>query len=557
MFPYLRLLLLQRIATWNPARNLRAGRSKAKVIFSYLGFGVGALSLYGLLVVMEYFLYGAFAQMGEPQTMLALTGILCTVFVVVTSFFYVISELFFTKDVLFVSALPISSRALLMAKMIRIWLGEAGIALLVCLPTVVMYGVDHAAGVPYYLKALLLIPFMPMAPLTVVTLLSFALIRVSALWKRREALTAILSMGFLIAFLYAEMRVSFMADEAGMTQLLTQLLFGQKQVLDLLIGLYPPIRWFTAALTAGGVWALMQGLIFTLLNAVALVSVAMLAGGAYQRLAVKQSEARARLNAGVLTRADRHGVRSPLRALYRREMREIFMVPVYAMNSLAAAVMFPVISVAMMASAGSGSSELSLLPILLAMLPKPLMVAIATGVFSLTTCMNMAVATAVSREGKRHAFFQTLPIQPAIQLTAKLLMGLTVNLITSLPIAAVLAVMLPAFLLEIALGFAASLIFSTAMSTAALLVDVAHAKFGWKNETEAIKQNGWAALSMFGSMAFVAACGGTVFGLVWLKLPIQAALAILCLGVLMLLVLLLRRLFGKAARQYVYLETVL
>ena len=182
--------------------------------------------------------------------MLALTGVLCTLMTVITSFFYIISELFFSKDVTLVSSLPISSRSLLTAKLIRIWLGEAGIALLICLPVVVLYGINQAMNVWYYLKALLLVPFMPMVPIAVVTLLSFALIRVSALWKRREALTVVMSMLFLVAFMWADMKFSMSsASNDDMGAAVLQLVTRQRQVLDLFAGLYPPIRWFVDALT--------------------------------------------------------------------------------------------------------------------------------------------------------------------------------------------------------------------------------------------------------------------------------------------------------------------
>ncbi|HPR78301.1 MAG TPA: hypothetical protein PLR69_06855, partial [Candidatus Limiplasma sp.] len=141
MLPYLRILIKQRIAAWNPSTFLGGKRSKVKSILSFALIMVSMLILYAMLVGIEYLMFGAFSQLGEPETMLALTGVLCTLMTVITSFFYIISELFFSKDVTLVSSLPISSRSLLTAKLIRIWLGGAGIALLICLPVVVLYGI--------------------------------------------------------------------------------------------------------------------------------------------------------------------------------------------------------------------------------------------------------------------------------------------------------------------------------------------------------------------------------------------------------------------------------
>ncbi len=553
MFAYLKLLVKQRLALWNPARNLRNAKSKWKVVLSYIGFTLGMLALYGMLVGMEYLLYGAFVQLGEPQTLLALTGIVCTLLVIVTSFFFVLSELFFSRDIPFVSALPITSRGLLGAKLIRIWIGEAGIALLVCLPVVILYGIGHAMGVFYYLAAIILIPLLSVAPLAVVTLLSFALIRVSALWKRRELLTIVASMAFLIAFLYAEMRLSLSAEGSDLGALVLQLVLRQKQMLDLVVGIYPPIQLFTSALTNGGGSALLHGIMFAGLNISIMAVVWVLLGNGYQRLAVRQQESLARLNASK-RRVGKQRERSPLTALYVREMREILTVPVYAMNSLASAVIFPVLFAVMVVSGGQTSAELAMLPALAAMVPKPVLIAIIAALLTFLTSMNMAVATSVSREGKRHEFFQTLPVKPRNHLLAKLLMGLTVNMLCVLPITVILLVAIPSLALTILLGFVVSCFFSTAMASFALMVDARHPRFGWKNETEAIKQNGIAALTMFGSMGFIVLCGAAFYGLLILNVAALNALLIVMGIALGLDVFLINRLMKTTANTYIHQE---
>lgn len=151
MFPYLKVLIRQRIAAWNPFTYRRPGQSKGEAALGVRRLYAGsALMLYGMLVMVEYFLYGAFSQMGA-QTILALTRASCARFDGDhPGFFYVLNELFFSKDVAYVSSLPISSRGLLAAKgpnAQHIWLGEVGIALLVCLPVVILYGAEHAMGV--------------------------------------------------------------------------------------------------------------------------------------------------------------------------------------------------------------------------------------------------------------------------------------------------------------------------------------------------------------------------------------------------------------------------
>lgn len=554
MIPYLKVLIRQRIAAWNPLTMASVKKSKGKAIANFTIIVLSMLLLYAMLVVLEYYMFQAFTQIGEPEMMLALTAVLCTLMTIVTSFFYVFSELFFSKDVSFVSSLPISSREILTAKLLRIWLGEAGIALLICLPVVVLYGIAQAAGAGYYLKAVLLVPFIPMAPLAVITLLSFALIRISSLWKRREALTVLMSMVFMVAIIWVEMRFSFSAQENSMSAAILQTVLQQKTMLDMVAGLYPPVQWYAGSLTQSGFGALANWFGFAAFNAAVLAAVAAAVGGVYQRFAIRQNEALTRMNASAKMRVDRHGMRSPFRALFRREIREVFIVPTYAMNCLSTAVVFPVIAVVMMITANTANSELADLPEMLRLIPAPMMTAIIIAIFAFSGGMNMAASTAVSREGVRHEFFRTLPVKPQTQMLAKVSMGMVVNLIGVVPIAAIIFAILPAFRTQITIAFLCSLLFTFANAVGGLMVDTAHPKFGWKNETEAIKQNGMAALSMFGGMGFIAACGGAYYGLSVLGLSGTLTLVVICAAVLLIDGLLFLRLLGKASKTYILQE---
>lgn len=557
MLPYLKLLIRQRLAAWSPTSHVRGKNSKIKAISMVVGFILLMVMLYGMLVGIEYLLFSAFSQIREPETMLALTGVLCTLMTLIASFFYIFSELFFSKDIMFVSALPISSRNLLTAKMIRIWLGEAGIAFLIMLPVTILYGIEKQMTVWYYLKALLLTPVIPMVPIALIALLSFLLIRLSALWKRREAMTVIFSMAFVIAIMWVEMQFSMNTTDDSLNAAVMQLVLNQKSLLDMVAGFYPPIQWYIQALVKGSAATLAGGLAFILLNLASIAAVVALLGKGYQRLAIQQSEVFTRMNAAVTRRADRHGVRTPFQALYRREVREIFVVPAYAMNCLAGGVVFPVIGLVMLLGSGSGSEDFALLPIMILMIPKILVIAGATALFALTTSMNMATSTAVSREGKRHEFFRTLPVTPATQLLAKLSMGMTLNVILSVPMLVLLCVAFPQLVLEWIIAYLASLLFALTTTISSLMVDVAHPKFGWKSETEAIKQNGIAALSMFVSMAYLALCGGAFYGLSRLGVSYMNAFLILCAVTAGIAGLLFHRLTGKSAQKYILQEVQL
>ncbi len=553
MFPYAKLLLKLRLKSWNPVTYFSLDRSKRKSVATALGILMAVVVLSVYLILFETLLFNAFVQLGEPETVLAVIIALSALVMLITSFFYVLTELFFSKDVLFVSALPIPSRQILWAKMIRIWLGEALIALVICLPAVILYGIHTGAGILYYLSGAALSLFTPLIPIALITLLSFVIIRISALWKHRERLTIVISVLFMVALIWFQMQWTTSISSNSLNGAVLDLVQSQQTVLHSFTRIYPPAGWFSSALTAGGLSALWSWILFAAINLGAAGLVALLLGGRYQQLAIRQSETRVRLNT-VNKRAGKQEARTPMRALYRREVREIFSSPSYALNCLAAGIMFPVLFSVVFLGKQSNVSGLSELIPMISTLPAPLVMAAFTALFAFSGSMNMAIGTAVSREGVRHEFFRMLPVPPQQLLLSKLLMGLTVGVFNSLPSAILLSILFPALIPYTAVGWFVSLLFMTATAIIGLIVDIGHPKFGWKTETEAIKQNGMAAISMFGSMGLVVACGFAFYGLGTLGVSAVLSYSLLCLVAITADLLLLKRLNGKSAQTYIQKE---
>lgn len=121
MLAYLRLMLQNRIASMRPRNLQREGRGKLKVGMSYLGYGLLALLLYGMVIFLEMMLFEAGISIGEPRAIIAIAFLLCTAVTLIYGFFNVVGLLFFNKDNGFIAALPVSSRGVLTAKSQPCW----------------------------------------------------------------------------------------------------------------------------------------------------------------------------------------------------------------------------------------------------------------------------------------------------------------------------------------------------------------------------------------------------------------------------------------------------
>ena len=556
MPPYVKLLLKTRLKSFNPFALFGLDKTKKKKVFMAFGLLLYGMMMAGYLIFMEYHLFRAFVQLGEPETMLAVVVVISSLLIVFLGFFYLLSELFFTKDLAFVSALPISSRQLLLAKLLRVWMGEALIALAICLPVIIMFGIHAGKGVAYYLFSAILTLAIPLLPMVLVTLLSFLLIRLSALWKHREALTMVFSVAFIFLIVFGQMQLTSSINSGAPADIMQQLAQSQHALLQGMSSFYPPAAWFAGAMAFRGLEGILQWLLFAGANIGALLLATYFLGGSYQQLAVRQSEARVRADASLKRVRGTQAVRTPLRALYRREIKEIFSSPTYALNCLVGGIMFPIMILFFSLSKQSGISGLSNLMPMLQELSPILLIAGSSALFALVGSMNMGVATAVSREGKRHSFYVTLPVPTKDILLSKLLMGITISLLISLPMAIMLAVLLPSLALPIILGFVLSQLLALCTATISLYRDIRHPKFGWKSETEAIKQNWIAAMSMFGGMAVVVSCAVVLYLGTTIGVALSLSYPVLCALVLFADLWLIRRLFSKGSQAYLRAETV-
>jgi ABC-2 type transport system permease protein len=257
----------------------------------------------------------------------------------------------------------------------------------------------------------------------------------------------------------------------------------------------------------------------------------LIGGGRYLQLAIMQNEAFQSTKHRKLTARDFAHSSSPLKALFIREWKEVLRVPSYALNGLIGIVMMPIMMVALFLGM-KGSSELTtLLGGLLRSAGGVNVTLFAAAAMAAVSTINMAGATAISREGKHLALTRIIPIPYATQILAKQLFGFSINFLTCLTTAIALIVLIPSQTIYILAALVMGLLFGYACNGMSLALDASHPKLNWRNETEAIKQNAMALLSMFLGVA-VAGLLGVAVWLLW-----QAGISLSLLAILLTVVL--------------------
>lgn len=498
------LQFLKRIAALRPS-SIKAdfANKKGRMIGQVIAFAVLFLVLAVYLVVIENYLLDGFMAIGSPQLLLSLVVVLSMMMTLVLGFFYVISSLYFNKDATFLASLPATSTQAFAAKMTQIWASEVGITAILLLPSCIIYTVKVGADAMLFVRALVVLLFAPVLPLAIVALLSTVLIRISGLWKHRDALAVVGGIIFMIAIFAFQMTMNtsmpqFMESPEAMTQILDT----NQAMLRNLTAAFPPALWAANGLNGD----VLHLLLFAAVCAGVTAVVIPLLGRGYLQLALLQSEANAQTGRAVDLKTQKYEGKSPLNALYQRELSEILRTPTYAMNCLPTVIM-PII---VMAGMGLGFSRGMEMPVgdlvasLRDQLGSSLTVAILTAMMSLFMGMNMAVSTAVSREGKRHGLYRMMPLSPRVIIGAKLKMGMVISAASCVLGVAVILVLAPALWLECLITLALTLLIAYIDCALGLYIDETRPKLNWSSEVEAIKQNFNGVLGMLVGMLAVA-----------------------------------------------------
>ena len=387
-------------------------------------------------------------------------------------------------------------------------MGEELFCAAVLLPGFILYGTYLKADMLYYLRMVLAVLLTPVIPLAVAALLTTLLARVTALSRNKEAWVMAGSVLLVAVVLTLEMTVLPKIPDDADVMYFAGLLLSKEGLLNMLAGAFPPVLWAVHGMHG----SLGEFLLFVGVCTAAAVLMLALLGRVYLPICLKQTEQGVRRRRSV-RKVERWKQRKPLWALVHREWNEIIKTPAYAFNCLSSVIIFPLIAGMMymtLSSQGEMGEAMMALSELIQM-GSPLDITLVLAAAMAFGCfMNPAVATAVSREGHRLEISRMLPVTAGVQLAAKLIMGMMIDVITVGVAAVIVASAMPQFIAMLIPAVVLALMVSFAISAMNLTLDAIRPNLHWVNETQVIKQST--------NVAF-----GMLIGIVLFALPVVCA----------------------------------
>lgn len=498
------LLRISLINTWSSLKEnmINPKRGKLSILYAVLialaFIGVGTVA--GFVIFGEVMLYQLLERMGQPLLLPAVVLMLCMILTLVMSFMQTFSRLYLSKDAAWLASLPLTSRQVMSARLVEVYLWELLTNLVLLAPALVMLGL-HLKDWSYWIRAAAVFVCFAGLPVAVTTLLSSLLAKVSRLTRNKELMVTLGSLLMVSLVLGLEFTILPHIPEDAGAMFFVSLIINQSGLINLVTSSFPPLKWAVDGLA--GNWVSCGLFVGASIGALALVVVLM--GGRYLHDCISHMEQSASRKAYKGENAGR-GNQSQLMALFQREWREILRSPTYAMNSLMSIVFVPLMTAFMVLGM---STEIPVEEIVayvqrfLHMISEADLILLSAAIMGFGCMINPAVSTAVSREGKHHDLYRMMPLEPGVAMKAKLMMGMSINAMASATAAIMCAVVFGAQAFWVLPGFALASMLNFAVSAVSLAADAINPNYTWSNETQVIKQSMSVMWGMLAGMLFL------------------------------------------------------
>ena len=465
---------------YNPKKN--KARSKISMIGMFVLFVLLMAGLLGgMFGYLAHALCGPLQAAGVSWLYFAILGMLAILFGTFGSVFNTFAGLYLGKDNNLLLAMPIPVRAILISRLLGVFLMSLMYAGIVCLPTLIIWWITAGFSLGYVVGGLLWMLLIVLFVVILSCVLGWVVARISVKLKNRSFVTALLAIVFIALYYF----VYFKAQKLLQTLVANAALYGEqiKGSARILYGFGLAGTGSHAAL------GIMTAVILVLLAVVGYVlnrsflKIATATGGTarvkYREKAARQSSADA--------------------ALLRKELSRFTGSANYMLNCGLGILMAPALGIFLLIK---GKAFLPLLDRVLGGGSTALI--FCAMLFSICSMISTA-APSVSLEGRTLWQLQCLPVTPWQALRAKLRLNLLMSAPPTLFCAVCLVIVggLKPVLTVLVLAFTVCAVCVNALF--GLFMNVKLPNLTWTNETVPIKQSGAIAATLFGAMGFSAA----------------------------------------------------
>lgn len=286
--------------------------------------------------------YHMLAEVNQESMLLGLALLFITAILLFLSFIMILSAFYFSDDITAYIPLPVHPYQLLIGKAANPLIYNYGIAALLFLPFLFMYGNISSAPILFYVYGLILFIIFPIIPFSLVAIILMFIMRYVNIAKNKDRSKIFMGVGSLLFVILVNVLVRLNMDDAAMLETFTTYMQEQEGLLRMITLIFPPAYFGAGSLYFAGDWS---GLLFLLALLAVFVLGVLLFIWAGQRFYLKgvrgmSSGSKGSLSAKASQKLTQQ--RSILKTYLLKEIKMIFRTPAFLMQCVIQALFFPV-----------------------------------------------------------------------------------------------------------------------------------------------------------------------------------------------------------------------
>lgn len=421
-------------------------------------------------VYFSWVTYQAFAQLNQPELVITTMYVNSSIIMFFLGIPIIISVFFFSKDIQFLSALPIEEEKIVFGKLSTVYIYLLAISAAFVLPSILIYAVRSGFSLSIILFgpiAFLLAPLLPLLISSFLVLLFNKLIRKS---KYKNILTMVGNLVMIAVIIIIQMGIT---QQAADPEIITNAYLNNESLINFIGVRFPPSIWLTKMVLG----SVTNTIYFIGVNFLFVLLLYFTAKYFFKKALLTFVEGE-RNRGDIYYQKKNRGVQ-----LFKRHIMIIVKEPTFLLNALLSMVV-PLIIYVVMSFSGQFSLDL-----LRSEQVKPFIGLIYSGIIIFPAIVSNISSTAITREGQ--AFWQTkvLPISSQMNMRYRILTTLVINLTGTLLLGIIGYILLPVTLQMVLIGAIFAVATNLFLAVIDFTINVYRPLLNWSHPTAAVKNN--------------------------------------------------------------------
>ncbi|MGG5461333.1 putative ABC transporter permease subunit [Clostridium sp. B9] len=505
-------------------------KEKKKAVSKTLIMILAPIAMIYVSAVYSFLLSDMLKEIGGMELLIILGIIGSAASVFITTIYKAQGNLFSLKDFDMLMSLPIKNSVIFASKLMDLLLLNWIFTTCFILPPALIYFNYSSGNIVAFLSILIIsILFIPLIPVLLGSICAFIIAFIASRVKFKNLITTI---GSMILFLGIFL-ISFKAQN-----LLNSLVQNSTGIIDLLSKVYPPAYFLSNALVQESYIELLKFIGVSLIPFIIFIYIF---ASQFEKINSKLGESYKKVEDYKVSNLEANG---QLKALYLKELKGYFSIPIYILNTAFGMLLLIVGAVSIF------FMDINTLGAFLGI--KEVADKISLFVLGLSVfCIGLSATTpaSISLEGKNIWIIKSLPIDERNIFMSKILVCLTITVPALIVTNILFTIGLKFSITTFILNLVVTLLFALVSAVTGLIINLNFINLEWSSPTVVVKQSASVFINMVFTFASIAL--GVILFLIFKGISIELYMVIL--AVILLVVLLIEKYFLiKNGREKLY-----